>query len=426
MGKLDNETINSLLGIRESFELPERLMQIFREGQQEEIFEKFLAIEHDLSYDWFTDYFQEENSNRKKMMQDFTPVQVSRLLARLAGNRKTVADICSGTGGLSISLWNENKDAHFYCEELSKRAFPMLLFNLAIRRMVAIAVNKDVLSGETYAAYRICGGKVTELAEAPEIPEVELVVSNPPYSVKYRFGEDDTRFEGYGMPPSNFADYAFVLHGLQMLKDGGKMFFILPMGVLFRGGRETEIRRGLVEKGLVKTVIGLPEKLFLNTGIPVCIICFEKTPQEGIFFINAESGFRKEGKRNILLVEHVDRICGACSSRLKNEKYARLVPYSEIKANGFNLNISRYVYTYEEKEVRDLGEIMHEIAELEVDIRDTEQELLRMMKQLVTADAGEGRKLKKGIREMEAALNGGYVQTRLDLRTLENRRCGKS
>lgn len=126
--------VNELLGISESYEMPVRLMEILQNKiHREELFEKFLEIKQDLSYDWFTDYYQQEQGDREALKQDFTPDCIGEIISRINGSAGSIADICAGTGGLTIKLWQSNRNSFFHCEELSSRAIPVLLFNLAIR-----------------------------------------------------------------------------------------------------------------------------------------------------------------------------------------------------------------------------------------------------------------------------------------------------
>ena len=225
-------------------------------GTDEEL-DRFKDLESDMSYDWFTDYFQEQHSNRDSMMQDFTPKELCRLLPMLADEYDSVADVCCGTGGLTIAAWNKNPQALFYCEELSTRAFPLLLFNLAIRNITAVAVNKDVLKNEIYGIYKVEGGRVI-------------------------------RFMEYGYPPTQFADYGFILHALSLLKDNGRIYAILPHGILFSGNREEQIREKLINNRMWISVIGLPDKLFKNTSIPVCVCVFGTNKDDGILFADSK------------------------------------------------------------------------------------------------------------------------------------------
>ena len=138
--------INEILGINESFKLPERLMGILL-TDPEKMFDEFMAIGEPLDHDWFTEYFEEEHSNKTKMAQDFTPKEVCELLSHVTGKAETIADICAGTGGLTIGMWVKNPEAIFVCYEYSERAIPILCFNLAIRNIPAFVKRCDILTG---------------------------------------------------------------------------------------------------------------------------------------------------------------------------------------------------------------------------------------------------------------------------------------
>lgn len=299
--ELNAEIINSILEISESYELPQKLMNILLDEERRcLVFEQFLNLNNDLSYDWFTNYFQEGVSNRKKFMQDFTPKSLTKLIPELLPKYESCLDVCAGTGGLTIGVWSKNSNAYFCCEELSGQAFPLLLFNMAIRNMEGQAVNKNVLTGEIIAVYKLFPGKhfsnIIKVDE-PEIRQYDICITNPPYSLKWASDESiyDERFKDYIYPPKSKADYAFVLHGLYYLKDGGVMCAILPFGVLFRGAKEGTIRQKLITNGSLKAVIGLPDKLFLNTAIPVCLMFLQKHSRpEPVLIIDASKEFEKK------------------------------------------------------------------------------------------------------------------------------------
>lgn len=389
--KIGAEDINRILGIKESFELPERLMEILRNtAGREKVFEEFMTIEADFSFDWFTDYFQESHSNRDNMMQDFTPKALCAMLPEIAGSYRNAADYCAGTGGLTIAAWNRNKSAFYFCAELSKRAFPLLLFNLAIRNMDALAVNQDILSGEIYGIYRLTQGerfsRMETLDRLPELPLFDYVMMNPPYSLKHKWNEKegDPRFMGYGYPPSQFSDFAFVLHGLYQMKDGGTLCAILPHGVLFRGNKEAAIRRTLIENKLVYAVIGLPEKLFLNTGIPVCVLVLRKA--EDTLVIDASKEYRAAAKQNFLEPENTEKILSALRLRASVDKFSYLAGLEEIAENDYNLNIPRYVDTYEPPPPIDIVAVTREIADCNRQIHRTSCELLEFFRDMVGMD----------------------------------------
>ena len=387
---ITGQDINKILQIKESFELPERLMSILLNDEERvEVFNKFLELETDLSFDWFTDYFQEQHSNRDNMMQDFTPSELTKLLPALAKDFKTVADVCAGTGGLSIACWNKNPGAEFYCEELSKRALPLLLFNMSIRNVDGYIVNKDILTNEVFAAYKLTKSErfsnITTLENPPEICDYDLCVMNPPYSVKWKYDEKknpDARFSEYGYAPSSFADFAFVIHGLNMIGEHGELFSILPHGVLFRNAKEKEIRKKLVEKKNLKAIIGLPEKLFLNTSIPVCVIALDKSDNEKAIFIDASKDVKKLAKQNILEPEHVEKIIDAYKNIKEIEHYSHVATPHEFEDNDYCMNIPRYVDTYVQPEPVDIIAVTEELAKLEEKRRDTNRQILEVLKEL--------------------------------------------
>lgn len=387
--------INSILGIKEAFQLHGALKSVlFDKSKREEIFNKFLEIENDLSYDWFTNYFQEEQANRKGMMQDYTPDCICKLLCELNKTNKldqeTVFDCCCGIGGLTISMWQSNKNRTFYLEELSDNSMMMLLFNLSIRGMNAYVRHGDVLTNTFKAYYKVQNdGKFSNVEIIDSMDDdfkVNTVISNPPYSLKFDDVEsfkDDKRFIDFGIPPKAKADYAFILHALSHLKENGSMYFILPHGVLFRGGKEEQIRRKLIESNLLDAVIGLPEKLFLNTTIPVCILVLKKNrDKKGVVFIDASKEFVNKGKQNKLSKEHIDKIVSSYNSNNDFLKYSHITNYDEIKNNDFNLNFPRYVDTFEEHEPIDLRATIEEITKLEDEIHDVDMELAKMFDEL--------------------------------------------
>lgn len=385
---IENNVIDRIFDITESFQLPDKMMSVLSDvNKRDAVFHKFLEHESDLSYDWFTNYFQEQHSNRESMMQDFTPVALANLLPALSDEFDSVADICAGTAGLSIACWNKNKDAEFYCEELSERAIPLLLFNLCIRNITAYVVRKNILTGEVYDVYKLTKSdkfsKIETLPDCPEIRDIDLCVMNPPYSVKYKFDKSDARFEEYGCPPSNFADFAFVIHGLSMLRDGGHLCAILPHGVLFRGSSEKAIRKKLIEKKNLKAVIGLPGKLFLNTDIPTCVMMLNKSGCDKTIFIDASKDFKAGRCHNILTQENVVNILTTFKQFADVERYAHIVDLKEFEDNDYNLNIPRYVDTFVPEPEIDGVEVLKEIADLALQICDSEAKLLSCMHELV-------------------------------------------
>lgn len=414
---MTNNDINKIFGITESYELPDKLMGILlNEKESVELMEQFMSLGEPLDHDWFTDYYQEEHGDRNKLKQDFTPDCISRILNSMNGSFETLADICAGTGGLTIKAWSENPNGFFHCEEIAKRAVPILLFNMAIRGMNGEVVNGDVLTGEVFAVYSLKRkGRYSsiELAESLESIRYDSVIMNPPYSLSWS-GEPDSRFERYGTPPKSKADYAFVLHGLNLMKDTGKLLAILPHGVLFRGQKEKIIRENLIRDKMLRTVVGLPDHLFLNTGIPVCILEIGKT-QDGVYFIDASQEFKKEASRNVMEDRHIEAVLGAYRIRRKIDKFSYLAEYKELEKNEFNLNIPRYVDTYEAEELPDLAEVFQELIQLELDTAELENEFLQTMKQLIGTDEETEQELRRQEKLFQEYLEGKDGQLVLKL-----------
>ena len=232
---MTTEQINGILGIKEAYQLHDALEGIlFDRQKRESTFEKFLSLENDTEHDWFTDYFQSSQSDRKQMMQDYTPDGICRLVSMLVPDRyETVFDCCSGIGGLTIPLIR--KGTTLYCQELSENSLMLLLFNLSIRGAEGYVGNGNCLTNEFKTVYQLTKrGKFSDIERALCMDDfrADVVVSNPPYSQAFQECEqfkDDARFREYGLPPKSKADYAFVLHGLHHLKDGGTAVFILPL-----------------------------------------------------------------------------------------------------------------------------------------------------------------------------------------------------
>lgn len=220
--------------------------------------------------------------------------------------------------------------------------------------------------------------------------QFEAVVANPPFSYRWQPKEEmaeDFRFKNYGLAPKSAADFAFLLHGFQFLSDDGTMAIILPHGVLFRGGAEEKIRTKLLEDGNIDAIIGLPANLFFSTGIPVCILVLKKCKKyEDVLIINASEYFKKGKRQNELDPEnpdHIDKIIETYQYRKEDDKkYSRRVSMEEIKKNGYNLNISRYVSTAPEEEIVDIEEVRQELEKIENDIKDAKARHNEFLKEL--------------------------------------------
>ena len=381
--KMDNAKINELFGIKESFELPERLMSVLMDkAQREAVFNEFLQYDFDFSHDCLRDYFQDEHAARSALKQDYTPDCICDLISLLMPKADKIIDICSGTGALTIGT---GRNVYFQCEELSKMSIPILLFNLAIRGMNATVLQKDVLTSKIEKAFTVQkNGQYSDIEIAEDYEEIKtnVVISNPPYSLKWEPKQDE-RFNGYPLAPKGAADYAFVLDGLSRLTDNGTAFYILPHGVLFRGTTEGEIRKQLIENNLIDTIIGLPNNTFLNTSIPVFILVLKKNRQrKDILFIDSSKQYEKKGKQNVLNREQLEKIADTYWNRRTTEKFSYVATIDEIRANDYNLNIPRFVDTYEPEEIPPLDEIIKDIINLRLEQHKAEKELMGMLSEL--------------------------------------------
>lgn len=371
--------------MNESFNAPFKLRDILKgKTQREQLFDDFMVQEKDLSFDWFTEYFQKEQSDRKNMKQDYTPNAVTEILNRLLGSTDSNVDLCAGTGGLTIKRWNDNKDATFYCEEYSDRAIPFLLFNLAIRNMDAIVCHGDSLTHEFKAIYKLNDSlKYSDITLIDEVPDIkaQTTVMNPPYSLTY----DPSKSKLAGtLPPKSKADYAFVKEGLEKLDEHGTLAVILPHGVLFRGANEAKIRRELIDSNLLDAVIGLPDKLFLNTQIPTVILVLKKNRErQGITIIDASKEFEKQKNINVMKLEHIDKIINAYRKYVTLDKFSDVIMVEKIRDNDYKLNIPRYIDTYEPEPIEPLENIMQDITDLDSQIAQANQDLSVMMSELV-------------------------------------------
>lgn len=400
--------INKIIKCEESFKMPGIVMNSLL-SDPTEMFNDFMIAGESLDHDWFTEYFEEEHANKTKMAQDFTPPEVCKLLGRLIGGASVIGDICSGTGGLTIGAWNNNHGAKFFCYEYSERAIPLLLFNLCIRNIEAYVCRCDLLTGEEFEYWHVShtAGQYGQVEKIDEFPPVscDVCISNPPYSLKYQ-AKEDTRFTEYaGMISSQYADYMFVAFALSILKTQGKAVFILPHGVLFRANKEAAFRKKIIEDGTLEYIIGLPDKLFINTDIPTLILGLQKDGvKNGVFFIDAKDEFEKNRNKNRLTNENIEKIYRVLDEGVDVERFAHWADGRQLRENDYNLNIPRYVDTFVPEELPDFAELMGELATLELQAIEEEYKLCKMISQLEGTTKQVDDRLKKGLKIYQKTL----------------------
>lgn len=323
-------------------------------------------------------------------MQDYTPQSVMDIVAGISTNG-CVRDVCAGIGGLSLAKYKNNPDVVLQLEEYSKNAICFLLFNLVMNGVPAVVIERNVLTQENIAKYKVeISNQAPQIIREVCIDEgtykADTIISNPPYSLSW-VPVNDERFDGYKLVPKSKADYAFILDGIYSLKNNGTAVYILPHGVLFRGQAEGDIRQNLIKNNLLDAVIGLPSNLFTNTGIPVCILVFKKNRvNKDILFIDAQKGFVKDKSKNIMTSEHVLKVIDTYNNRSDIEKYSRKVSISEIEENDYNLNIPRYIDSFEPEEIPDAVQLAKELNEINRESRTLGLEIAEMLKLLVCTD----------------------------------------
>lgn len=315
----------------------------------------------------------------KKAGEFYTPQQVSRILAKLVTINKSklqcVYDPTCGSGSLLLRVGKETKVVSYYGQE-----FNSTTYNLARMNML--------LHGVSFRHFDI---KNDDTLERPRHIDMKFdaVVANPPYSQNWsadpKFIEDE-RFSAYGkLAPKSKADFAFIQHMIYQLSDNGTMAVVLPHGVLFRGASEGTIRKYLIkDKNYLDAVIGLPANIFYGTSIPTCILVFKKCREneENIIFIDASKDFEPGKNQNRLRDQDVDKIIKTYTDRVEIEKYCHIAPLSEIEENDYNLNIPRYVDTFEEEEEIDIKAVQQDLKKIDKQIAEVDKELNVYLKEL--------------------------------------------
>ena len=323
----------------------------------------------------------------KKAGEFYTPQEVSQILADIVTTGKTrlrsVYDPTCGSGSLLIRAARNGRAEDIYGQEKNPTTYNLCRMNM-------------LLHGIKFSNFKIENNDTLErdeLAEYAGADGFDAVVANPPFSATWSASQkflSDDRFSKAGvLAPKSKADYAFILHMIHHLNDGGTMACVAPHGVLFRGAAEGTIRRYLIEnKNYIDAIIGLPANIFYGTTIPTCILVLKKCRKEddNILFIDASREFEKVKTQNKLRPEHIEKIVSTYRERKEIEKYSHLATLDEIKENDFNLNIPRYVDTFEEEEPIDIKLVMKEIKDLEAKRAELDKEIEIYLRELGIVD----------------------------------------
>jgi type I restriction enzyme M protein len=330
----------------------------------------------------------------KKGGEFFTPAEVSELLARLVKPKENdrIYDPTCGSGSLLIKVAKQvpNQKVAIYGQERNGATHSLALMNMYLHGID----DAKIAWGDTLA-------NPLHLEDG-NLMKFQVIVANPPFSLdKWAMGfagesSSDKKFKmeasldpyrrfEWGVPPASKGDYAFVQHMLYSLAEDGRMATILPHGVLFRGASEGKIRKQIIELNLLDAVIGLPENLFYGTSIPACIMVFRKDrTRKDVLFIDAsgEEHYEKGKNQNKLREQDIEKIVETYEKRETIDKYSYVATLDEIKENDYNLNIPRYVDTFEEEEPVDMEAVKENIANIKKEIQEVEAQMEKYLKEL--------------------------------------------
>ena len=329
----------------------------------------------------------------KKGGEFYTPHEVSQILAKFVtvdakenDDQFRVYDPTMGSGSLLLTVQKELPEGEhegsvdFYGQELNTTTYNLARMNLMMHGVNYR--NMNLKRGDTLDTDWPFAEK-----DGIQLPlKFDAVVANPPYSQKWEIKSidrsKDSRFK-FGVAPASKADYAFILHGLYHLESNGTMAIVLPHGVLFRGAAEGKIRQKIIDENLLHAVIGLPANLFYGTSIPTCVLVFKGRKARGecsdVLFIDASSDFEKGKNQNKLTADNITKIIETYHEREHVDKYAHVASLEEIKENDYNLNIPRYVDTFEEEEVASLSEVAQELTQVRAEIEATSASLFKLL-----------------------------------------------
>ena len=323
----------------------------------------------------------------KKAGEFYTPTAVSTLLAKLASAQpgNTICDPACGSGSLLIRAAEEvgSDNYSLYGQEVNGATWALARMNMFLHAKDAARIEWcDTLNSPA-------------LVEGDHLMRFDVVVANPPFSLD-KWGAEGAETDQYkrywrGIPPKSKGDYAFITHMIEIAKrQSGRVAVIVPHGVLIRGGAEGKIRQTVIEENMLDAVIGLPSNLFTTTGIPVAILVFDRSREQGgsnearkdVLFIDASREFTSAKTQNVLESEHIEKIITTYRKREEVEKYSHRASPDEIAENDFNLNIPRYVDTFEPEAEIDVAAVQKEIVAIEAELAEVRARMAKHLKEL--------------------------------------------
>ncbi len=323
----------------------------------------------------------------KKAGEFYTPAAVSRLLAKLAAPKSgdMICDPACGSGSLLVQASQEVGSENFalFGQEVNGATWALARMNIFLHAKDAARIEWcDTLNSPALVA-------------ADHLMRFDIVLAIPPFSLE-KWGAEDASTDRYkrfwrGVPPKSKGDYAFITHMIEITKrQSGRVAVIVPHGVLFRGGAEGHIRQRLIEENLLDAVVGLPANLFTTTGIPVAILIFDRSREEGganedrrdALFIDASKEFTQDKTRDVMDETYIGKVLEIYSGCAEVEKYSHSASPEEIAENGYNLNIPRYVDTFEPEEEVDVAAVQKDIVRIETELADIRAKMAGYLKEL--------------------------------------------
>ena len=388
-GVFRNIDFNSEANLGETRDRSRRLRMMLEDFNKPELDMRPSRVSEDVignTYIYLIERFASDAG--RKAGEFYTPHKVSELVARLCSPRAgaRICDPACGSGGLLIEAARAVGDRNYsiYGMEVNGSTWALCRMNM-------------FLHGADSARIEWCNTltspRLTE--ESNSLMKFDNIVANPPFSLK-KWGSEQAQADIYnrfwrGVPPKSKGDYAFISHMIEAaVEKKGRVAVVVPHGVLFRGGAEGRIRQKLIEDNLLDAVIGLPGNLFQTTSIPVAVLIFDRSREKGgalenrkdVLFIDAGRDYQAGKNQNTLLDEHIEKILDTYEKRCSREKYAHAADCDEIEENDFNLNIPRYVDTFEEEEEIDIAAVQQEIDRLESELAEVRGKMAVIMKEM--------------------------------------------
>ena len=391
-GKLEgvfrNIDFNSEANLGKTKDRNRRLKQLLEDFYKPQLNMKPSLVSEDVignTYIYLIERFASDSG--KKAGEFFTPLKVTELVAKLAGPKPgdRICDPACGSGGLLIQAAKEVGDRNFalFGQESNGSTWALCRMNMFLHSFDSARVEWcDTLNSPL-------------LVENDRLMKFNCVVANPPFSLD-KWGAENAESDQYnrfwrGVPPKSKGDWAFISHMVEIaLEKQGRVAVVVPHGVLFRGAAEGRIRQKMIEENLLDAVIGLPGNLFPTTNIPVAVLVFDRSREKGgareesknVLFIDASREFVSGKNQNTLSEAHINKIIETYTARAEAEKYAHVANFAEIKENDFNLNIPRYVDTFEEEEEIDIDAVQAEIDQLERELAEVRKQMAEKLQQI--------------------------------------------